>query len=150
MEGKNMRTIKVKTKILREVININPQIEKLLDRYPARDGMIHLFLRHTTAALATAFIEEDVDLGMLGAFEIMLPHKALSDIGGAHAYEHTHHISHLPAHVVASMLGPHLAIPVQDNKLKLGKFQSVVLVELNGPREREIVIDYKESPRWRK
>ncbi len=144
-----MRTIKVETKNLREVINITPQVEKLLEKYPARDGMIHLYLRHTTAALTTAFIEEDVDLGMLGAFEIMLPHKALTEMHGVgiNEYEHTHHSGHLPAHVVASMLGPHLAIPVEDNKLKLGTFQSVVLVELNGPREREIVTDYKQASR---
>jgi secondary thiamine-phosphate synthase enzyme len=142
-----MRQIKVKTKKLREVINITPQVEKMLEKYPARDGMIHLYLRHTTAALTTAFIGEDVDLGMLGAFEMMLPHQALADMHagiGMHNYEHTHHTSHLPAHVVASMLGPHLAIPVEDNKLKLGTFQSIALVELNGPLEREIIVDYQE------
>lgn len=58
---------------------------------------------------------------------------------------HTHHTGHLPAHIVASLLGPHLAIPVVKNKLMLGAFQSIVLVELNGPRKREILIDYHQT-----
>ncbi len=152
-EGEYVRTIKIETKNLQEVINITQQVEKLLSKYPAKDGMIHLFLRHSTAALTTAFIEEDVDLGMLGAFDVMLPHKSLSEMHGRgiheYEYEHTHHVAHLPAHVVTSLLGPHLAIPVEKNKLKLGTFQSIVLVELNGPRKREIIIDYRENPRWK-
>ena len=146
-----MRHIMVTTKQLREVLNITPQVEKMLEKYPARDGMIHLYLRHTTAALTTAFIDEDVDLSLLGAFEIMLPHKTLTDWhSGISELEHTHHVGHLPAHVVATMLGPHLMIPIEKNKLKLGTFQSVVLVELNGPKEREIVVYYKEAPRFGK
>lgn len=145
--GESMRHIIVKSKKLKEVINITRLVEGLLDKHPAEDGMIHLFLVHTTAALTTALIEENVDLDMLGAFEVMLPHRAFPEI---HDFEHTHHTGHLASHTVASLLGPHLAIPVIKNKLKLGKYQSVVLLELNGPREREILIDYQERPKTKK
>lgn len=141
-----MRKIVVETKKLKEVVNITPKIEKILKDKPARDGMLHLYLRHATAALTTAYIEEGVDLDMIGAFEVMLPAASLVRAESMH----THHTGHLPAHVVASLLGPHLAIPVIKNKLMLGVFQSIVLIELNGPREREILIDYKEKPRWEK
>ncbi len=102
--------------------------------------MIHLFLKHSTAALTTAYIQEGFDLEMIGAFEVTLPAPSLP----RPANHHTHHISHMPAHITASMLGPHLAVPVENNKLQLGNFQSIVLVELNGPKEREIVVDYNE------
>jgi len=141
-----MRKITVETKKLKEVVNITPQVEKMLKNYPARDGMLHLYLKHTTAALTTAYIEEGIDLEMIGAFEVMLPTSALPRSESTH----THHIGHLPAHVVASLLGPHLAIPVVKNKLMLGAFQSIVLVELNGPRKRELLVDYREKPGWEK
>lgn len=137
-----MKKITVKTTKLREVVNITPQINELLTKHPAKDGMMHLFLRHSTAALTTAYLAEDLDLDMLGAFEIMLPHT-LTEAEG----HHTHQMGHLPAHIAASLLGPHLAVPIEGNKVQLGTFQSLVLVELNGPREREIVVDYKENPR---
>lgn len=134
-----MKKITIRTTKLREVVNITPQINELLKKHPAKDGMMHLFLRHSTAALTTAYLSENLDLDMIGVFEMMLPH-ALTEAEG----HHTHKMGHLPAHIAASLLGPHLAVPVENNKVQLGNFQSVVLVELNGPREREIVVDYNE------
>lgn len=136
-----MKKIVIKTTKSKEVADITPQINKLLEKHPAKDGMMHLFLRHSTAALTTAYLAEDLDLDMIGAFEIMLPHTLTETKG-----HHTHRMDHLPAHVAASLLGPHLAVPIEGNKAQLGTFQSVVLVELNGPRKREIIVDYNGRP----
>lgn len=136
-----MRKIVVSTKKAQEVVNITPVVEKLLKEHPAKDGLVHLFLKHTTAALTTAYIEDDLDL--IGAYEVIIPlrqSKSMHEHG-----EHTHHEGHLPAHVVGSLLGPQLIIPVKKNKLDLGDFQSVALVELKGPRKREIVAVYEEA-----
>lgn len=135
-----MRKIIIETKKLKEVVDIAPNIRELLKKHPAQDGMMHLFLKHSTAALTTAYIEEGIDLDLIGALEVVVPHT-ITNIGK----HHTHHLSHLPAHITASMLGPHLAVPVEQNKLILGLYQSLVLVELNGPRKREVAIDYKEK-----
>lgn len=112
----------------------------MLKKIPAEDGMLHLYLRHSTAALTTVCLAEDPDLDIIGKFEIMLPQS-----GGESSHEHTHHKDCLPAHIIASFLGPHLAIPVLGNKLMLGQCQSVALVELNGPRKREILVDYRKK-----
>lgn len=136
-----MKKITIKTTKLREVVNIIPQINELLKKHPAKDGMMHLFLRHSTAALTTAYLAENLDLDMIGVFEMMLPHTLTEPEG-----HHTHKMGHLPAHIAASLLGPHLAVPVENNKVRLGTFQSVVLVELSGPRKREIVVDYNGRP----
>lgn len=131
-----MKKITIQSKKLKEVINLTLKIKDLLEKFPAKDGMLHLYLKHSTAALTTAYLEGDLDV--IGAFEIIIPTSSL-------AKEHTHHIGYLPAHVIASMFGPHLAIPVVNNKLTLGKFQSVALIELNGPRKREILINYNKK-----
>lgn len=134
-----MKQITVETNKSKEVIDITSLIDKVLKKHPAKDGMMHLFLKHSTAALTTAYLAEDLDLDMIGAFEMMLPHT-LTDAKG----HHTHKMGYLPAHLAASLLGPHLAVPVEGNKVQLGAFQSIVLVELNGPKERVIVVDYNE------
>ncbi len=135
-----MKKIIVKSKKLKEVINVTSKIENLLAKFPAEDGMLHLYLRHSTAALSTVCLAENPDLDLIGEFEIMLPQS-----GAKFSHEHTHRKDHLPAHVIASLLGPHLAIPVLDNKLMLGKYQSVAMIELNGPRKREILVDYSRK-----
>lgn len=135
-----MRKLFIQTKQIKQIINITPKVEELLKKYPARDGLVHLFLRHTSAALITAYIEPGMDLEMIGAFEVMIPHRISKT-----EEIHTHHMGHLPAHVVGSILGPSLVIPVKNNKLLLGTFQSIILVELNGPLKREIILEYKED-----
>lgn len=44
------------------------------------------------------------------------------------------------AHIVAMLLGASESVPVQDGQLKLGQWQSVMLVELDGPRKRRVAV----------
>jgi len=53
-------------------------------------------------------------------------------------FRHAHDPSHAPAHMIASILGPSLAFPIARGKLALGTWQSVLLIELDGPRERTV------------
>jgi thiamine phosphate synthase YjbQ (UPF0047 family) len=38
------------------------------------------------------------------------------------------------------MLGNHLTLPLQAGALGLGRYQAVLLVELDGPRQREVLV----------
>ena len=53
-------------------------------------------------------------------------------------FRHAHDPSHAWSHMASSILGPSLTIPVVAGKLVLGTWQSVMLVELDGPRERTV------------
>lgn len=53
-------------------------------------------------------------------------------------FRHAHDPSHAWSHMAASILGPSLTVPVSSGKLALGAWQSVMLVELDGPRERRV------------
>jgi secondary thiamine-phosphate synthase enzyme len=44
------------------------------------------------------------------------------------------------SHVIALMLGNHLSLPVVEGRLGLGRYQAVLLVELDGPRQREVLV----------
>jgi secondary thiamine-phosphate synthase enzyme len=47
------------------------------------------------------------------------------------------------AHLKAAILGPSESVPIQAGRLLLGTWQGIALVECDGPREREIVIDIR-------
>jgi secondary thiamine-phosphate synthase enzyme len=49
----------------------------------------------------------------------------------------------VPDHILSSLIGASLTVPVEDGKLKLGAWQEVVLIEFNGPREREIIVSFE-------
>ncbi|MDH5471856.1 MAG: secondary thiamine-phosphate synthase enzyme YjbQ [Gammaproteobacteria bacterium] len=46
------------------------------------------------------------------------------------------------SHLIAMMMGSSESIPVIDGDLKLGQYQSVILVELDGPRQRKLAIQF--------
>jgi len=124
-----MQKLTIKTSKKREVLDITGQIEKQLGRDGA--GICNCFILHTTAALTTADLDPGTDLDMLDAFEAMLPKLH---------YRHPHNPAHVRDHILSSLIGTSVALPFQHGKFVLGTWQRVVLVELDGPRERELVI----------
>jgi len=44
------------------------------------------------------------------------------------------------AHLRAALLGRSVAVGISDGDLVLGRFQSIILAELDGPRKREITL----------
>lgn len=125
-----MQNIAIETKKKKEVIDITDEAEKFL---PQEDGLCHLFLRHTTAALTTADLDPGTDLDMLDAFRAMVPKLR---------YRHPHDPSHIPDHILSSLIGTSLAVPVEKGKFALGTWQRIVLIEFDGPRSRELSFSF--------
>lgn len=115
----------------KQVIDITDHAQKFLKDAPHKDGLLHLFVLHTTAALTTADLDPGTDLDMLDAFEEMIPKLA---------YRHPHDPSHVGDHIMSSIIGPEVTVPFEDGKLILGTWQRIVLIEFTGPRPREIVV----------
>lgn len=130
--------ISVATKKEKEVVDITEPVEEYLQKQGAKDGLCHLFLTHTTAALTTADLDPGTDLDMLDAFENIVPKLR---------YRHPHDPSHVPSHILSSLIGTNLTVPFQNGKLILGTWQRVVLIEFDGPRERQVVISFFERNR---
>jgi secondary thiamine-phosphate synthase enzyme len=129
-----MSRLRVKTHKKRAVIDITEQVQEELDRGHSRQsGVCHLLVLHTTAALTTADLDPGTDLDMLDAFEAMIPKLR---------YRHPHDPSHVPDHILSALIGTSLSLIVEDGLLLLGTWQRVVLIELDGPRQREIAMAF--------
>ncbi|MDZ7785731.1 MAG: secondary thiamine-phosphate synthase enzyme YjbQ [Candidatus Saccharibacteria bacterium] len=121
--------ISVKTTQKREMIDITDQIARHVSQ---KNGVLHMFVRHTTAAISTADMDPGgTDLDYLDAFDKIIPRLE---------YRHPHDPAHMPDHILATIIGPSLSVPVVDGKLQLGTWQRLVLIECDGPRERSVVI----------
>ncbi len=121
----------VQTTKRKEIVDITRLVEEEILKMGASDGACLVFVKHTTAALTTADLDPGTDLDMLDAFDLIVPKLA---------YRHPHNPAHVPDHIMSSIIGPSVSVPVRKGKLELGTWQRVVLVELDGPREREIAI----------
>ena len=124
-----MTRLSVKTHNKREVLDITDLIEQQLGKNSS--GICHVLVLHTTAALTTADLDPGTDLDMLDAFEAMIPKLR---------YRHPHNPAHVPDHILSALIGTSLSLPFDKKKLLLGTWQRVVLVELDGPRERELAL----------
>lgn len=126
-----MKTITVRTRKKDEVVDITETVETHLQEMGTEEGVCTLFVSHTTCALTTADLDPGTDLDFLDALRRLLPPIA---------YRHPHDPSHTPDHILSSMIGSSLAIPYRNRRLLLGTWQRVVLVELDGPRQRTVHI----------
>jgi secondary thiamine-phosphate synthase enzyme len=86
---------------------------------------------HTTAALTTGEVGEGTEEDLLDVVQQMIPRIR---------FRHGHNPSHAWSHMASSILGPSLMVPIANGKLVLGTWQSVLLVELDGPRDREVQV----------
>lgn len=132
-----MNTFIIKTNKPREVIDITSNVNAALADAGRKDGICHLFIHHTTAALTTACLDPETELELMGKIDAVLAHSAHP---GETEKTHSHYTTYLPPCVLASFVGSALAIPIVDGKLFLGKFQHAILLEFEGPSEREIIV----------
>ena len=90
-----------------------------------RAGLLHLLIRHTSAALA---LNENASPDVRRDFATWFD-RAVPD--GAPYFTHTlEGPDDMPAHIKASLLGPSLQLPVRDGALALGTWQGIYLCEL--------------------
>ena len=121
----------VRTRKKRQVLDLTDLLQAQLQNGNAQTGICHVLVLHTTAALTTADLDPGTDLDMLDAFEAMMPKLR---------YRHPHDPSHVPDHILSALIGTSLSLPFENRKLVLGTWQRVVLIELDGPRERQLAV----------
>jgi len=124
-------TIIIKTRRDKQVIDITDSVGRVVGQMGKKDGLCNVFVMHTTAGITTGEAIEGTDEDLMETLERIIP-----DI----KFRHGHDPSHAPDHMISSILGPSLTVPVDNGKLMLGTWQRILLVECNGPREREVVV----------
>jgi len=121
-----MRSLRVATARKDQVLDITSEVQSSLE---AEEGVCTVFAAHTTCAVTTADLDPGTDQDMLEAFRKLLP---------AIRYRHPHDPAHTPDHILATLIGPAVSVPVHNGRLVLGVWQRIVLIELDGPRERDV------------
>lgn len=126
-----MNRIAIHTSSKKQVLDITDEINKEIGKLDIKDGIVNLFVTHTTCALTTADLDPGTNQDYLDAFEEIIPKLN---------YNHPHDPSHMPDHILSSLIGTSLTIPLENGQLVLGTWQRVVLIEFDGSRERQIIL----------
>ncbi|MFO7968290.1 MAG: secondary thiamine-phosphate synthase enzyme YjbQ [Archaeoglobaceae archaeon] len=129
-----MKTISVKLD-MNEMADITSEVEKFVKESNKGEGAVLVFNVGSTGAVTTIEYEP----GLKKDFPRIL--DKIAPYGEAYEHHKTWHDDNGSSHVKASMIGPSMTIPFQDNRLILGTWQQIVVVNFDtGRRERKIVL----------
>jgi len=114
-----------------EFIDITPEVQKALDRSGLKEGLITVFVPHTTAGVtinegADPSVQEDI----LHSLNQVIPFQG--------SYHHKEGNS--PAHIKASLMGSSVTVLAEQGRLLLGTWQAIFFCEFDGPRNRKVYL----------
>jgi secondary thiamine-phosphate synthase enzyme len=124
--------LKVRTSKRYEVIDLTRQIAEAVKAAHISEGLCSVYVPHATAAIIiNENDDQQIGFDLLDALEKLIPEGI---------WRHDQVDSNGAAHLKAAILGPSETIPIQDGRLALGTWQAVMLVELDGPRDRKVIV----------
>jgi secondary thiamine-phosphate synthase enzyme len=130
-----MADITLRTRKTQEMIDITQQVADEVRRTGVKDGLCLVFVPHATAAVV---INENADPNVcqdiLDAMGRLVPEGA---------WRHDRIDNNAAAHIKATILGPSETVPVRGGALRLGTWQSLMLVEFDGPRDRTVIVEVR-------
>ena len=131
-----MSQITVATNQKTQVIDLTAQCQSMIGN--VKDGLAIFQLMHTTAALVLC--EDDAELR---EDLVKVAENWLRDL---RPFRHARRSNpNAEAHILSAFAGASLAIPVVDGALALGVWQNILLLELDGPKQRTITCMTMES-----
>jgi len=127
--------LKVRTSKKYEIIDITQKVVEVVKTTNVDEGLCCVFVPHATAAVVINENDDmQIGLDLLEALDKIVPE------GG---WRHDQVDSNGAAHLKASLLGPSETIPIQKGKLAFGTWQAILFVELDGPRDRKVIVTVK-------
>ena len=122
----------ISTSKKQEMIDITGKINSIIKKSRINSGLCNIFAAHTTAAI---IINENYDpnicLDLINALNKLIP---------SGIWRHDKIDNNADSHIKSAILGPSETIPIKNGKLELGRWQSIMLAELDGRRERKIIV----------
>ena len=129
------RTIRVTSEREGDIIDLTAEVKKCVHESGIKNGLVHLFVQHSTAALTTIEYEPGVLADLRRALSVLAPDNA------DYAHNTRWGDGNGRSHVKAALVGPSLTVPVELGDIVCGTWQQIVLLELdvNAGRERTVL-----------
>jgi len=129
-----LEILKFRTTEGEQAVGITKILEKIVAQSKISEGILVVYCPHTTAAIA---INEGTDetfvLDLFSFLEAQTSKIPLT------------HPSNPKAHLKAAVIGNSKSIPISDGKLALGTWESVFLLDFDGPKERKVHVQIMDK-----
>ena len=125
-----MLNVAITTDARRVVLDVTGQIEAAVAASRVRDGIALVFCPHTTAAVVVNEMDGRLEQDLLAWAAKAVPEGA--------GWRHDTVEANAHAHLQGISMNQSATLPVVGGRLALGRWQHVLFVELDGPRQREL------------
>ena len=115
-----------------ETIDLTADVARIVAAAGVDEGLCTVFVPHATAAIV---INENDDPNL--CTDLL---DALAKLVPEGVWRHDRVDRNGAAHIKAAILGPSETIPVRGGRLLLGTWQAIMLVDLDGPRQRRVIV----------
>ncbi len=122
----------IKTSKRTEAIDITREVDRSVEKSGIKKGICLIFLPHATAAL----ILEESESGLIDDIERMAQKIFPRGAG----YQHDRVDDNADSHLASGFIGQSRVYPIKDGTVVRGTWQNPILLELDGPRRREISV----------
>ncbi len=123
-----MKSIHISTHAKTEVINVTEQVAAMVQESGVAEGLAHLYVPHTTAALILC--EDDAELR---EDIVKVAEEWLADL---RPFKHIKKNNpNTEAHVLSAAAGTGVTLAVVNGAPDLGTYQNVLFLEMDGPKE---------------
>lgn len=115
-----------------EVVDITEKVETIVEKSKIKNGICLIFVPHATAAV----VLEEAESGLINDIEAFVQKNFPKGAG----YEHDRIDDNASSHLASGFIGQSRLYPVKDGEIVRGTWQQSFLLELDGPRNREVVV----------
>lgn len=130
------KSVVVETQEKHQLLNLTAEVLKAVESSGIRSGFAGIYSQHTTASVFVSECQQALSHDVMEFFRQIvqegLPYRhnspEFSDCDRKNA----------AAHLRSLLLGQSVFVPIADGKPVLGQFQSIMLVEFDGPRQRSL------------
>jgi secondary thiamine-phosphate synthase enzyme len=114
------------------MIDITNDIQEIVSKEKISDGFLIVYVPHTTAGVTiNEGADPSVQRDIIASLEKLIPENE--------DYEHTEGNS--DAHIKASLIGSSVTVLIKNKSLVLGTWQHIFFYEVDGPRNRKVIIN---------
>ena len=129
------KTISLQTKGECDIVDITSLVQQQLSGAGVKDGTVTVFITGSTAGVTTIENEH----GLISDFKDMW--ERVAPRNSEYRHDRAWGEGNGYSHVRASLLGASAVIPFNDNRLSLGTWQQLVVVDFdNRPRSRQVLL----------
>jgi secondary thiamine-phosphate synthase enzyme len=130
-----MKEFRVSSQKQVQAIDVTDEVEAIIKKEKWRDGVLFVFVPHCTAALVVNEFEPHIAADYEKYFAELRKGK----------WEHDLIDDNAAAHLGNAVTGVDKFFFVQSGEIALGTWQRIMLMELDGPRERRILLEFVKS-----